>query len=69
MKITITDAKRTPSWETLQTVVREVTGSEYGKFIRIARPDGKCDYGAPGVYNVSFRTDGWDIIEIELTVE
>ena len=68
MTITITGAKHAPSWETLQHLLNQTTGQEYGRLVRIARPDGQCDYSAPGKYELSFRTDNRDIIPVNLEV-
>ena len=70
MKITITNCRYTPKWDTLQTLLREATNEHAGQLTRIARADGGCDYRKPGVYNLSFTHDhGQCSTPIVLTVE
>ena len=67
MRITITGCEKTPEWETLQNVLRQTTGKK-GTLTRIARRDGKCDYRAPGTYDLSFTLVDGNDIQIELDV-
>ncbi len=67
MTITINGAKQTGSWTTLETLVSEVTGLD-GRFTRIGRPDGSCDYRQPGEYDVTFTPEAGNDVEIRLIV-
>ncbi len=74
MEIVIKGARWTPEWETLQSMLIQATGAAPGsKLTRIARPDGKCDYRAPGVYNLTFlqhdEHGGSEEVVVKLTVE
>jgi len=55
MKITIEGAVTMPRWEALQGVVRETLKSPTGRFVRIQRMDGGCNYGALGAYTVGYE--------------
>lgn len=68
MKITITHCRYTPKWESLQTVIREATNDEKATITRIARKDGKCDYRAPGEYDLDVRQSNQTILPVKLTV-
>ncbi len=57
MKITITDCKYTPSWETLEQVLREATDRLVGQIVRISRKDKGCGYREVGEYEVDFRNE------------
>ena len=67
VKITITHAKYTPKWETLQAVLREAIDAQ-GVITRIARPDRKCNYRAPGKYDVDFRLKDGSVTAVDLEV-
>lgn len=68
MEITISHARYAPTWTTLERLLREVTNQHDGCLTRVARKDNRCDYRAPGVYNLGFQHD--DItLPIKLTVE
>lgn len=77
MEITIKGAKNAPSWETLQSMLIQATGAEPGsKLTRINRVDRGVDYGAPGVYELTFLRYGpvqvpylSEAILVKLTVE
>jgi len=66
MRITMTGMRRTPSWGTLQEMIREAL-HESGKLTRINRKDGGVDYRALGTYELTFRTLHEDIpVELEI---
>ncbi len=70
MRITISGARYTPKWETLQAAINQTMhpdGDKNGKIIRIQRPDGGCGYREPGIYNLDFRVEG-NIVPIVLEV-
>jgi len=77
MEIVIKGAQWTPEWETLQSMLIQATGAASGKLTRISREDGKCDYRAPGVYNLTFLKYGVsgglgrmsEEVAVKLTVE
>jgi hypothetical protein len=66
MKITITDARHTPKWETLEQAIQEATDTN-GQLTRINRKDGGVDYRAPGEYELTYTVKGEET-PIELTV-
>ena len=71
LEITIKGARYTPKWDTLQTAVREMIhpdGDSDATLVKISRPDNKCGYREPGVYELNVRVDG-DIMPLKLTVE
>ena len=72
MRITFEGCRYTPEWTTLQDVITQCLGhNEKGKLIRISRPDRKCGYRDPGVYELTFRTEnppGW-VEDIEIVLE
>jgi len=68
MNITIDNCKYTPRWDTLQTLIREVTDDSKGVMIGINRKDGGCDYRGPGGYMVSFRQSDSSILSVNLEV-
>ena len=57
MKITIEGVNRTPSWEIIQTMIRETMGRSGTLLMGIRRIDGRCDYRAPGDYELTL-SDG-----------
>jgi len=68
MEITITHCRYTPSWDSLQTVIREATHCHTGQLVRIARQDGGCNYRAPGTYELGFEQDNNTVLPIRLRV-
>ena len=68
MNITITNAKKAPSWETLQNLVAEVDDDPKGKFIRVERIGPVASYNLPGLYNLGFRRTSGQIITINLNI-
>ena len=72
MKITITHARYVPSWVTLERVIKEATNEatnvHSGQLIAVQRRDGRSNYRAPGVYDLSFRQDNETVLPIELEV-
>jgi hypothetical protein len=69
MEITLTHCRYTPSWESLETIIRESTNEPKGSLMRIARKDGGCDYRAPGEYDLGFRLYNGCILGVKLTVK
>jgi len=67
MNIIINNAKYTPSWELLQTMVRQTMNDETATFTRISRVDGGCNYRAPGEYHVDIRCHS-EVVELNLSV-
>ena len=68
MKITIEgSAVETPRWGTIQRVLRELLNDDDGKLTRIARPDGRANYRALGVYELTFV--GKDSTDVTLEVK
>jgi hypothetical protein len=57
VKITITHARYTPRWESLQTIMREATNDPKATLVRISRVDGGADYRKPGIYELGLRQD------------
>lgn len=68
MRITISRALYAPTWTALQEVVRQALDDEAGRFVRIARSDGKCGYRDIGVYAVEFLPSVGDMVLIHLEV-
>ena len=69
MEITITHCKYTPTWENLQTIIREVTNDMTAKLVRIRRCDNGCNYRAPGEYDLDLRRDNDTILPIKLIIK
>jgi len=69
MEITITHCKHTPTWDSLQTIIREVTGDLMAKFVQIRRCDNGCNYSAPGEYDLQLRQGNDTILPIKLIVK
>jgi len=67
MEITITQCTNAPKWETLEQIIREVTANQRGRLVKIDREDGRCDYRAPGVYNIGFQ-DNNTFLSVRLNV-
>lgn len=63
MQITITDAKRMPSWQYIQDFLRHMLDNEKGMIQKINRTDKGIDYGTYGEYDVVF-----DQQKIKLTI-
>lgn len=68
MEITITHARYTPSWETLQQMIREATNEPNGRLIRINRTDRGVDYRSPGNYQLEFEQSNDAVLPITLNV-
>ena len=68
VKITITHAKYTPKWETLQAMLREAIDAN-GVITRISRPDRRSNYRAPGKYAVDFRLKDGTVTPVDLEVK
>lgn len=56
MRIIITGCRKAPSWDMVQSLLRDVTRDEKGVLVRINRKDGGVDYQGLGEYELSFRT-------------
>ena len=54
MQITITGCQKTPTWDTLQTLLREAVDPT-ATLTRIARPDGNVNFQSVGVYELTLR--------------
>ena len=54
MEIVITNCRYAPSWDSLQTVIRDAVNDPEGTIVRITREDNGCGYREPGKYNLSF---------------
>lgn len=69
IRVTISGIKQLPTWATLDSLLRESTGNEHGKLVRIARQSPGCDYGAVGDYACEFMTDDKDIINVRVVAQ
>ncbi len=68
MHIKFAGVERAPSWESLEKLICDMLATE-GRLTKIERLDGRCDYRAPGDYELTFRPEGEaDIVEIGLSV-
>ena len=68
MEVTITHCRYAPSWVSLQRVLRETTNDPGGIIKKVTREDNKCNYRAPGVYNLDFEQSNRTVLPIRLTV-
>ena len=68
MQITITHARYAPTWDSLQTIIRETTNTPEGKLTRISRNDNGCNYTAPGEYTLDYKVRKDVTLPIQLTV-
>lgn len=55
MKILIEGVEQTPSWGTLQEVIRTSFFGKEGKLTKIDRVDGQANYRARGAYKLTFQ--------------
>jgi hypothetical protein len=69
MHIKITDCKYTPSWVTLQQMVREAKDDHSCTLINIQRHDNGIHYRGLGKYKLTMRKIGGYIENVELEVE
>jgi hypothetical protein len=58
-----------PSWDTLQTIVRQTLQDDSGRFTRISRQDQSCNYRARGCYDVTYTPESGDDVRILFSVE
>jgi hypothetical protein len=68
MKITITNCRYAPSWNSLQQTIREATNEPTGVITLVDRRDKGIDYRQPGKYRVGFRQSNETILPIELEI-
>lgn len=69
MKITITGAKQTPNWRTLEKVVQQIMQDRKCRISRLVRPDGKYRYHDLGRYEVDCRMSDGSYLCIDFVVK
>lgn len=55
MKITISQCRYCPKWETIQQLLQEATNNPTGRIVGILRADRGCDYRKTGTYYLGFN--------------
>lgn len=65
--ITINGANQTPTWDSLQSVIRETLNTT-GRLTRISRDDGGSYYRGKGSYTLTFTPGRGDETHIHLIV-